>query len=67
MITQMRGNKIYNKGGTITGSSLYLMKLRVLSAGRMIAESHKPKAVLKPSRSIEKRAKLTEKRLSIIC
>ena len=67
MITQITGNKIYKSGGTRTGLSVNLMNEKTFRAGRMAAENHRQNAVLKPSSNIENKAKLIEKRLSIVC
>ncbi len=66
MITQRRGKKIYNKGGTSSGLSVNSIKGKAFNRGRRTEESHKPNAVLKPSRSMDNKAKLIEKRLSIV-
>jgi hypothetical protein len=49
----------------MTGLSVDLMKLKAFIAGRRADESRKPNAVLKPSSSMENKAKFTEKRLSM--
>lgn len=49
----------------LTAWSTGFMNEKALNSGRMAAESHRQNAVLRPSSSMENKAKLTENRLSI--
>lgn len=65
MTTHTAGNKIYKGVGTTIKSPMGRTNKKKLITGRMAAENHKQRITLMPSRTIENKAKLTEKRLSI--
>src|SRR5215208_2423396 len=64
--THTVGNRMYNARGTSAGSTTSLMIEMEFKSGRKVPERNKPDAVESASRSMENRAKLTEKRLSMV-
>src|SRR5688500_4066925 len=66
MITQISGNRKYKGKGTASESPNGLTKESTFIAGRIKPANHKQPATHKPSSSMENKAKLTEKRLSIV-
>jgi hypothetical protein len=65
MTTHITGKRRYKASGTSEGALTAFMIDTEFNRGRKVTERNKPSAVESASSSMENRAKLTEKRLSM--